>query len=104
MNILKSPSSSSSSSFTDDEQAQLVEAHHRQQQEYLLLYRQSLSRLQKDYPILASGMPGINAQDLEEREKEIVEEMGRIVYSKRYSDVTFQYRYLRLRLQSDTND
>lgn len=38
-------------------------------------------------------MPGINAQDLEDREKEIVEEMGRIVYSKRYSDMTHQYRY-----------
>lgn len=40
----------------------------------------------------ASAMPGINATDLDEREKDIVEEMGRIVYSKRYSDMNFIYR------------
>ena len=40
----------------------------------------------------AASMPGINSQDLEEREKEVVEEMVRIVYSKRYSDLTHQYR------------
>lgn len=44
----------------------------------------------------AASMPGINATDLEEREKDIVEEMGRIVYSKRYSDMNYQYRYLKV--------
>lgn len=70
----------------------MAEAHRQQQQEFLLLYRQSLARLQKEDPMAAASMPGINAVDLEEREKEIVEEMGRIVYSKRYSDMTHQYR------------
>ena len=83
----------------DDDQTaaskQLAEAqklHHQQQLEYLQLYRQSLARLQKEDPISASAMPGINATDLEEREKDIVEDMGKIVYSKRYSVMNFQYR------------
>jgi len=76
--------------------AQLAEAqklHQQQQLEFLQVYRQSLTRLQKEDPISASAMPGINATDLDEREKDIVEEMGRIVYSKRYSDMNFIYRY-----------
>ena len=76
--------------------AQLAEAqklHQQQQLEFLQVYRQSLNRLQKEDPISASAMPGINATDLDEREKDIVEEMGRIVYSKRYSDMNFIYRY-----------
>ena len=75
--------------------AQLAEAqklHQQQQLEFLQVYRQSLTRLQKEDPISASAMPGINATDLDEREKDIVEEMGRIVYSKRYSDMNFIYR------------
>lgn len=82
----------------DDDQAaiQLAEAqklHQQQQLEFLQLYRQSLARLQKEDPMAAASMPGINATDLEEREKDIVEEMGRIIYSKRYSDMNYQYRY-----------
>ena len=81
----------------DDDLAavQLAEAqklHQQQQLEFLQVYRQSLNRLQKEDPISASAMPGINATDLDEREKDIVEEMGRIVYSKRYSDMNFIYR------------
>ena len=78
--------------FIDDEQAQIDEAHRQQQEEFLLLYRQSLARLQTEDPLAASFLPGINAQDLEDREKEIVEEMGKVVYSKRYSDLAHQYR------------
>ena len=81
----------------DDDQAaaQAIEAqklHQQQQLEFLQVYRQSLARLQKEDPMSASAMPGINATDLDEREKDIVEEMGRIVYSKRYSDMNFIYR------------
>jgi hypothetical protein len=66
--------------------------HHQQQLEFLQLYRQSLARLQKEDPVSAASMPGINAAEIDEREKDIVEEMGRIVYSKRYSDMNYQYR------------
>jgi hypothetical protein len=72
--------------------AEAQKLHQQQQLEFLQLYRQSLARLQKEDPLAASLMPGINATDLEEREKDIVEEMGRIVYSKRYSDMNYQYR------------
>lgn len=66
----------------------------RQHEEYLALYRQALGRLQKENPAAALLMPGINVAELEEREKEIVEDMGRIIYSKRYYDLTHQYRYI----------
>jgi hypothetical protein len=57
------------------------------------LYRQALLRIQKEDPLAAHSMPGINATESEIREKEIVEDMGRINYSKRYCDLTHQYRY-----------
>lgn len=66
----------------------------KQQQEFLTIYRQSLARLQKEDPLAASAMPGFNALEMEEREKDIVEDMCRVVYSKRYYDLTHQYRYI----------
>ncbi len=87
--------------FLDDEIPQLTEAerllqqqlqHQHQQQEYLNLYRQSLVRLQKEDPEAAARMPGLNALELEEREKDILENIERINYSKRYADLTHLFR------------
>lgn len=74
--------------------------HQRQQQEFLLHYRQALARLQKEDPVAAAAMPGINATEIEEREKDIVEDMGRIIYSKRYQDLTHEYRYMIITLST----
>lgn len=41
-------------------------------------------------------MPGINAAELAQREKDIAEDMCRIHYSKRYQDLTHEYRYILL--------
>ena len=72
-------------------QAQLEEAQ-RQYQENLILCRQSLARLQKEDPVSAAAMPGINGVEFEDREKDVVEDIGGIIYSKRYSDLSHQYR------------
>ena len=64
-----------------------------QQQEFLLLYRQSCARLQNEDPEGAAFMLNVGAEGgAEGREKDIVDEMAKVVYSKRYNDSTYQYR------------
>lgn len=78
----------------DEELRRRDEDKQRQAQldQHLQQYRESLARLQQLHPGGVVNMPGVNPEELAEREKSIVEAMGSVSYSKRYSDARFEYR------------
>ena len=59
---------------------------------HLIQYRDIIAKLQEGNPDCLKNMPGFTPGEMAERERTIVEEIGKISYSKRYQDSKYEYR------------